>query len=136
MCWIPRPYERPPARTEVHLRTPWALCAPGLPTLSSFLLGTSYLPLWEVAFGDRVVALRPKGLSTLRGQSPTPLLYRFGRLPLRGRMHTPMRTLSGGRTYVHTCDRTRADGLSTPLRGVLFYQKKSFGIVEKKLVSL
>ena len=37
---------------------------------------------------------------------------------------------------LHTCDRTRADGLSTPLRGVLFYQKKSFGIVGKKLVSL
>ena len=27
---------------------------------------------------------------------------------------------------LHTCDRTRADGLSTPLRGVLFYQQKKF----------
>ena len=39
-------------------------------------------------------------------------------------MHTPMRTLSGSRTSLHTCDRTRADGLSTPRRGVLFYQQK------------
>ena len=125
MCWIPRPYRRPPARTEVHMRTPWALCAPGLPTTFSFLLGTPYLLLWEVAFDDRVVALRPKGLFLLGDTPLLPLPYRFGRLPLRGHMDTPMRTLSGGRTYVYTSDRTRADGLSTPLRGVLFYQKKN-----------
>jgi len=33
---------------------------------------------------------------------------------------------------LHTCDRTRADGLSTPLRGVLFYQQKKIWICRKE----
>ena len=64
------------------------------------------------------------GLFLLGDKPHPPSPYRVGRLPLRGHMHTPTRTPSGGRMPLHTCDRTRADGLSTPLRGVLFYQQK------------
>ena len=125
MVGILRTHRRTHTHTRTHLRTPWALCAPGWPTLFSFLLGTLYLLLWWVAFDDRVVAPRPKGLFLLGDKPHPPLLYRFGRLPLRGRMRLCMRALPGGRMPLHTCDRTRADGPSTPLRGVLFYQKKN-----------